>query len=253
MTKRKKLFQLHQIDNCLKNKKIVLFFQYNNVNTRDWGLLRGELLSEVASCKGSPIPTSLLREPNGVSLGEAGSTNREVPISTLVVKSKIGQFYLAQRLATNPGSTLSRPRTPIKLVSETASSGEGSGNELPSRLGNSTRCAELFQGPTFLFACNSHREMVIGCKVISNKRDRHSNNHAILLGGIYFGKVATHLDIDKLSSLDSSVYAALPMALESKVAFLLIGGLSCHQDELLRCLEWRRDTLSRGSLEGVTE
>jgi ribosomal protein L10 len=289
MTKRKKLLQLHQINKHLRGKKIVLFYQYNNVSTRDWGLLRGELLSEAAYCK--LLPTSLLGEPDETYSFERGSANKasqaslasqgfgvpldgfgvpldgfgvpldgfgaslnEFAISTLVVKSKIGQLSLRQALATNLEPASARSGTPIgpciakQCQSETERTAVGPSSKLYSYQGHNTKCAELFQGPTFLFACNSHRVMRMGYKVIGNKKDRWSNNHAILLGGLYHGKVVTHLDIAKLSVLDSSIYASLPIALENKVASLLVGGLSHQQNELLRCLECHRANLLRAPI-----
>ena len=249
MTRRKKLLQLHQINQHISGKKIVLFYQYNNVSTRDWGLLRGELLSEVSRCKPLPVLNSMIGELDGTSSfgGRSTTDKKEFTISTLVVKSKIGQLCLAQALATNLGPALARPRPPMEPAGETEHTAPDPTGKLSLCQDNNTKCAELFQGPTFLFACNSHREMAIGCKVIGNKRDRYSNNHAILLGGIYYGKVVTHLDIAKLSVLDSSIYGSLPMALENKVVSLLVGGLSCQQDELLRCLECHRDNLLRSA------
>ena len=289
MTKRKKLLQLHQINKHLRGKKIVLFYQYNNVSTRDWGLLRGELLSEAAYCK--LLPTSLLGEPDETYSFERGSANKasqasqayfvmpeqgpcpkpvsmngfgvslnEFAISTLVVKSKIGQLSLRQTLATNLEPASARSGTPIgpciakQCQSETERTAVASlcdarpSSKLYSYQGHNTKCAELFQGPTFLFACNSHRVMRMGYKVIGNKKDQWSNNHAILLGGLYHGKVVTHLDIAKLSVLDSSIYASLPIALENKVASLLVGGLSHQQNELLRCLECHRANLLRAPI-----
>lgn len=272
MTKRKKLLQFYQISKHLKRKKIILFYQYNNVTTRDWGLLRGELLNDVASYKPVSIPSSLLlhhemmQEPGGTSTLKAASfprtpsalsshdaepTEAEASISTLVVKSKIGQFCLAQTLSTLPtgasrsDSILTMLETPIRTAGEKESKGV---HVMMPEEGNKISCAELLQGPTFLFACNSHREMVAGYKVIGKKRDRHNNNHALLLGGIYYGKVVTHLDIAKLSTLNSSIYASLPIALEEKVVSLLAGGLSYYQEELMRCLEYHRDNLLRGTV-----
>ncbi|BDA51719.1 Ribosomal protein L10-like protein (mitochondrion) [Coccomyxa sp. Obi] len=223
MTKRKKLLQLHQIKKHLREKKILLFYQYNNINTRNWVVLRGELLSEIPSCQSSPIPSPPFNNSDNVE-----TTNHESSISTLVVKSKIGQLSLAKAL------------TQVECMANT--------DNLSRCPSNDTKCAELFQGPTFLFACNSHHEMVMGCKVIEKKRDRYNNNHLILLGGLYYGKVVTHLDIAKLSSLDSSIYASLLVTLENRTTSLLFDQLSYYQYELLRCLEHRRDTLS-----GITE
>lgn len=219
MTKRKKLLQVHQIKKHLKEKKILLFYQYSNISTRDWGILKGELLSEISSCQSSPISSPLFNNSDKVE-----TNNHESSISTLVVKSKIGQLSLAKAL------------TQVERMANT--------DNLSRCPSNDTRCAELFQGPTFLFACNSHHEMVMGCKVIEKKRDRYSNDHAILLGGLYYGKVVTHLDVAKLSSLDSSVYASFLVALENRTTSLLFDQLSYYQYELLRCLEHRRDSLS---------
>lgn len=223
MTKRKKLLQVHQIKKHLREKKILLFYQYNNISTRDWGILRGELLSEIYSCQSSPISSPLFDNSDNVE-----TTNHEPSIFTLVVKSKIGQLSLAKAF------------TQVKRMANT--------DNLSRCLSNDTKCAELFQGPTFLFACNSHNEMVMGCRVIEKKRDRYNNNHAILLGGLYYGKVVTHLDIAKLSSLDSSIYASLLVTLENRTTSLLFDQLSYYQYELLRCLEHRKDSLS-----GITE
>lgn len=237
MTKRKKLLQVHQIKKHLREKKILLFYQYNNISTRDWGVLRGELLSEISSCQSLPSPlfndshnveTAYPPQSGGVRWDGAVGGAHQSSISTLVVKSKIGQLSLAKALTQveRMANTDNRSRCPR----------------------NQTKCAELFQGPTFLFACNSHHEMVMGCKVFEKRRDRYNNNHAILLGGLYYGKVVTHLDIAKLSSLDSSIYASLLVALENRTTSLLFDQLSYYQYELLRCLEHRRDSLS-----GVTE
>ena len=223
MTKWKKLLQVHQIKKHLREKKILLFYQYSNITTRDWGVLRGELLSEISSCQSSTISSPLFNDSDNVE-----TANHESSISTLVVKSKIGQLSLAKAL------------TQIERMVNS--------DNLSRCPSTETKCAELFQGPTFLFTCNSHHEMVTGCKVIEKKRDRYNNNHAILLGGLYYGKVVTHLDIAKLSSLDSSIYASLLVALENKTTSLLFDQLSYYQHELLRCLEHRRDSLS-----GITE
>lgn len=205
------------------------------------------MLSEAACSKPLTTTGRLLDEPNKASLLGKASSNKasqglsdalkEVSISTLVIKSKIGQFCLPRDVyIAKQGQSGTEP-APV-----------GFSSKLSPGQGDKTKCAELLQGPTFLFACNSHREMTIGCKVISNKRDRWSNSHAVLLGGLYYGKVVTHLDIAKLSALDSSIYASLPVALENKSLSLVMGGLSHHQDELLRCLEWRRGNLLQGAI-----
>lgn len=251
MTKRRKLLQLHQINEQIRGKKIVLFYQYNNVSTRDWGLLRGELLREAGDCNPAPSSSPMLNEVDGASSCGAGSVGKESAISMLVVKGKLGQFCLAQALARDLGPALARSVRGIEPAGGGEQTAVDSNRNLPlspSKQGNNSKCADFFQGPTFLFACNSHREMATGCKVIGNKRDRYSNNHAILLGGLYYGKVVTHLDIGKLSALDSSIYGLLPMALGNKLLSLLVDGVSCHQDELLRCLESRRDSLLRGDM-----
>ncbi len=266
MTKRKKLLQVHEIKKHLREKKILLFYQYNNITTRDWGILRGELLSEISNCQSSPISSPPFNNSDNAEItrsgGDGGSmgwgrgpTTRALQamqgprggasppkhpssISTLVVKSKIGQFSLPPLW---PG--VAHEPLALTQVERMANT-----DHLSRCRSNDTKCAELFQGPTFLFACNSHHEMVMGCKIIEKKRDRYNNNHAILLGGLYYGKVVTHLDIAKLSSLDSSIYASLLVTLENKTTSLFFDHLSYYQYELLRCLEYRKNSLS-----GITE
>jgi ribosomal protein L10 len=179
--------------------------------------------------------------------------NRNPHVSTLVVKSKIGQLALAQTLTTEFGIPPSSSRR-LNRAAREAEHVIGANvlgydtKTLPSVISN-TNFVELLQGPTFLFACNSHHEMVVGCKVIGNKRDRYSNNHAALLGGIYYGKVVTHRDIAKLSILNSSIYASIPITLGSKMVSFLVDGVSHSQHELLRCLEQHKNNLLLGKHE----
>lgn len=259
MTKRRKLLQLHQINKQLREKKILLFYQYNNVKTRDWELLRGELLGEVSSHKRSPTTDPLVDGIEGFFPFEAGSLERGSTISTVVVKNKIGQLCLAKRLATNldPSLFKSKPTRDFPIRNQHQTGGLPinptpagswhheviSDSTISYGQGEIRKCLKFFQGPTFFFACNSHHEMAISWKLIGKKRDRYSKNHAILLGGLYYGKVVTHLDIAKLSALNSSIYASLPIELESKLISLLVGGVSYPQEELLRCLECRREKL----------
>ena len=94
----------------------------------------------------------------------------------------------------------------------------------------------FFQGPTLLFACDSHHQMIAGCNAINRSGSQHTS--ISLIGGIYYGKTMTHLDLTKMCKLDQRAHASLTSSLAENVRLLLNQRLCFYQSRLLLYLDY---------------
>jgi hypothetical protein len=103
----------------------------------------------------------------------------------------------------------------------------------------------LLQGSIFLVGCDSHKEMVSACDAISRCRNDHKSGMTVLVGGLYYGRVVTHLDVARLSTLTPLARNLMPTTLESRLLSFVTEELSQCQKELLHCLDAYKGLLTR--------
>ena len=255
MSTRRKHLQRYQIQKILQERKIVLFFQCSDVRADKWESMKKSLLSAIT---GNAIKkaeekllTPLTISPSS-SEGSLETFSIAAPFTTLLVKNRIGkQCKVLERLIPDSALNLSSigttsehllHRVPlINIVDKRLNQCSSGADQRSVAISNSKRGFKLFQGPTFLFACNSHREMVLGCEIINAKSQRETS--LTLLGGIYHGKIMNHLDLIQLAKLDRRVHTSLASCLEQAISCLLYNALSFHQSRLLLYLHWYATTL----------
>ena len=66
----------------------------------------------------------------------------------------------------------------------------------------------------------------------------------MLVGGFYFGRVVTHVDVAKLTTLTPLLLSAVPIALEKRIASLVNEELVYCQRQLLHCLDAYKNLLA---------
>ena len=262
MSTRRKHLQRYQIEKILQERKIVLFYQCSHVRADKWesikkGLLSGMTGDTLEKAQNKLVPP--LTSPASLSGGSLDTISRATPFTTLLVKNRIGQqCHVLERLIPNSTHTTEHliDQVPtINFADQGVSSGDASRSEAHQKsavVSNSLPMLikdqhwykislKLFQGPTFVFACNSHREMVLGCEIIDTKSQRETS--LTLLGGIYYGKIMNHLDVIQLAKLDQRVHRSLASCLEETISCLLYNALSFHQSRLLLYLHYYAATL----------
>lgn len=285
MPTKKKQLQQYQVEKILQKRNIILFYQCNNVNKKEWELVKKGLLStlpgvyktRISACADLPSckQQSKVSETTDAQLG----TDPLLPFVTLLVKNRLGHrcatlvglnaeppFLIngdrGSAHAEQGGGSMATPsmagggqRTPGHRRGTEDSISRSSldwqwkkqakrslllfaGNTCKSSRKKSieeNHWSNLFQGPTLLFACNSHHQMVAGYNAIAKNTNWHSS--ISLLGGMYYGKVMTHLDFTKLCKLDQGVYAILTSSFAENVELLLNQRLSFYQSRLLFYLD----------------
>ena len=299
MPTKKKQLQQYQVEKILQKRNIILFYQCNNVNKKEWELVKKGLLStlpgvyntRISACADLPSckQHSKVSETTDAQLG----TDPLLPFVTLLVKNRLGHrcatllgldaeppflingnrgsahaeqiggsmatpsmAFAQHRLSTGgqraPGrcsAHAEQRRGTEDSISRSSLDWQWKKQAKKSLLlfaGNTCKSSRkksieenhwsnLFQGPTLLFACNSHHQMVAGCNAIAKNTNWHSS--ISLLGGMYYGKVMTHLDFTKLCKLDQGVYAILTSSFAENVELLLNQRLSFYQSRLLFYLD----------------
>ena len=215
MPTRRKQLQQHTIKRILQERKIVIFYRYSNIGIKEWESIKKKLSSVVAS-------------------------DASTPLITLLVKNRIGEVCIASkrfRETLLQGKFRHMSSTLVENLSQESVSSIPFNSQKWASSGIEDRYwAKLFQGPTLLFACHSHDEMVLGCKIID--RETSVCGPVTVLGGMYHGKMMTHLDLAYLSKLDSRVYESFTFSLQEKVGSLLNFGLSFHQSRLPLYLDY---------------
>ena len=245
-TKRKQL-QQYQVEKILQKRNIILFYQCNNVNKKQWELVKKGLLSTLKSKVSDTADTQL-------------RTDLLMPFVTLLVKNRLGhRCATSARLDVERSFLINNNRTTEDSISMPSldrqskdvynlccKHKERAKRSLLSLADNACKLSRkksierehwcnLFQGPTLLFACNSHHQMLAGCDAIAKNTNWHSS--ISLLGGMYYGKLMTHLDFIQLCKLDQGVYAVLTSSLTESVELLLNQRLSFYQSRLLFYLD----------------
>jgi hypothetical protein len=270
MPTKKKQLQQYQVEKILQKRNIILFYQCNNVNKKEWELVKKGLLStlpgvyntRISACADLPSckQQSKVSETTDAQLG----TDPLLPFVTLLVKNRLGHrcatlvgLDAEQRGGSMARGSLAAPghrggghrRGTEDSISRSSLDWQWKKQAKRSLLlfaGNTCKSSRkksieenhwsnLFQGPTLLFACNSHHQMVAGYNAIAKNTNWHSS--ISLLGGMYYGKVMTHLDFTKLCKLDQGVYAILTSSFAENVELLLNQRLSFYQSRLLFYLD----------------
>lgn len=248
MSTRRKHLQRYQIQKILQERKIVLFYQCSNVRADKWESIRKSLLSAMtrnALEKAEEKLSLPLSSPASLSEGSLDTLSMALPFTTLLVKNRIGEKcnVLGRPIPNSAYATEHLvDRAPmINFVDQGLNQCSSGADQRSAVMNRSKKGFKLFQGPTFLFACNSHREMVLGCEVINTKSQRETS--LTLLGGIYHGKIMNHLDLIQLAKLNRRVHTSLASCLEETISCLLYDALSFHQSRLLLYLHYYAATL----------
>lgn len=256
MPTKKKQLQQHQVERILQKRNIVLFYQCHNVNKKQWELVKKGLLSALPDvCNtnlSSCVELSSCNQQGKVfeATDTRLRTDSLTPFVTLLVKNRLGhrcatsvrldveRLYLINenRITEDSISTPSldwqwKEQAKRPLLSVADKSCKSPCNKSIEK----EHWSNLFQGPTLLFACNSHHQMLAGCNAIAKNTNWHSS--ISLLGGIYYGKVITHLDFTKLCKLDQEIYGVLTSSLVENVELLVNQRLSFYQSRLLFYLD----------------
>ena len=248
MSTRRKHLQRYQIQKILQERKIVLFYQCSNVRADKWESIKKSLLSAMTDNAREQAEEKLLpplTSSPSLSKGSLDTLSMDTPFTTLLVKNRIGQqCNVLERLIPNSAHTTEQLIQRVPMINSIDQGlnqcSSGTDRRLPV-ISNSKIGFKLFQGPTFLFACNSHHDMVLGCEIINTKSQRETS--LTLLGGIYHGKIMNHLDLIQLAKLDQRVHTSLASCLEETINCLLYNALSFHQSRLLLYLHCYAATL----------
>ena len=248
MSTRRKHLQRYQIQKILQERKIVLFYQCSNVRADKWESIKKSLLSGMTGNAQEQAEEKLvppLTSSSSLSKGSLDTLSMDTPFTTLLVKNRIGQqCNVLERLIPNSAHTTEHLIKGVPMINFTNQGlnqrSSGTDRRLPV-ISDSKKGFKLFQGPTFLFACNSHHDMVLGCKIINTKSQRETS--LTLLGGVYHGKIMNHLDLIQLAKLDQRVHTSLASCLEETISCLLYNALSFHQSRLLLYLHYYAATL----------
>lgn len=283
MSKTKKQLQRYQINTLLRMKNIILLYQHSNIKAQDWVSMKQEL-SEISSRELTAGYTPALERPPGAKEGmgikmkvtphcQAGHLPsiplriKEVRgVSMLAIKNRIGYLSLLSfkegathipSLSTcSPGGSKLNSLRPPLVHHEVLREGE-EGVEVALHgsplLSDAAVCkfgrysqgeTSLLQGSMFLLACHSHEEMVSAHQIILRCRDKHKTSAVMLVGGFYFGRVVTHVDVAKLTTLTPLLLSAVPIALEKRIASLVNEELVYCQRQLLHCLDAYKNLLA---------
>lgn len=282
MSKKKKQLQHHQIKTLLEKKSIILLYQHSNIKAQGWTFIKQEFsktpLKEVATRSTSLLEASsgaraeLSTNIESINCSQAGSfpltprqTKGDEGVLTLVIKNRIGQLSSLTSGNTGPTPSLSIPFADNSNIDSPRPlrNGEQGGlkpqhnsallRDATTRKPNirSQGQTPLLQGSIFLLACDSHQEMVLAYDTISRCRDSQKTGMAVVVGGFYYGRVMTHLDVVKLSTLTPLAFGSLPLALERKLASLVNEDLLHCQRELLRCLNVYKSLLATSDDAGT--
>jgi hypothetical protein len=259
----------------------VLLYQYTATGAQEWLSLR-QRLSHISTQGNAP-------------LSPYASKRKESPtISILVMKSRIGQLSLAGHRPTlrngllntfHGGHSESKPYLPWEQASGSSRRDgwrmppvnarrspawrmpPGAANvatTIPVKAASHGGCglgstplqhgaSPLSQGSILLLACDTHPDMVSACAMISGGGSRVGA--PILVGGFYFGRKVTHLDVAKLAALTPLASHQLPITMERPMASLVNEGLLYHQRRLLQCFGAYRDMLmhQHASIEAASK
>lgn len=261
MSPRRKHLQRYQIQKILQERKIVLFYHCSNVRAEKWEFIKKSLLSAMTGNALEKAEEKFLPPLTLSPSVSEGNLSMATPFTTLLVKNRIGQQCgVLEKLISNSAHTIKHLVHRVSMINSVdqgraiksldnrpTETNQGlnrclSGADQKSAVMSSSKLGfKLFQGPTFLFACNSHREMVLGCEIINTKSQRETS--LTLLGGIYHGKIMNHLDLIQLAKLDRRVHTSLANCLEETISCLLYNALSFHQSRLLLYLHYYAATL----------
>ena len=238
MSTKKKQLQQYQVEKILQKRNIVLFYQCSNLKIKEWDLLKKILLNTLS---------------NNISLMASAHpprSNLAIPFVTLLAKNRLGRrcgmsvkFMVKRQSLTNgkaiPEDSISVPilgqqerKLPRQPLLSASSNVCKSSCDIPIE---EKRWSNLFQGPTLLFACNSHHQMVAAWDIINRNTNPH--NSTSLLGGVYHGKTMTHLDLARICKLDDGVYTSLTCSLTESIQLLLDQRLGFYQFRLLSYLD----------------
>jgi hypothetical protein len=201
-----------KVDGLLKGRGLALFFHYSNVNAKDWQRIRAEL------ALAGEIP--LLVVKNRVAkrrILSSPSPSIQQPLTGLDLVRKRDQ---SSHLSLKPTSSAT-PEEETQFDSEKGRVSQSKGEQIDSRSMKNEKVADkvadfdLLQGPTLLVGCNSLKDFKLVFSILSK------SGHFLLVGGIYNRKSINHSQLQRLFSLDLSLYTLLLQTLQTRVPFLL--------------------------------
>ena len=239
MPTKKKQLQEYQVEKILQKRNIILFYQYNNAKVEEWEILKKSLLDAFSK--------STLEMVEAHMLGGFSKT-----FTTLIVKNCLGYRCVTSAKLKAQGPFLTDSKTNLEgfMVPTSFDGNKGKQGKQPLRSITGSACktfsdelmeekkwSSFFQGPTLLFACDSHHQMITGCDAINRSGNRHTS--ISLIAGIYYGKTMTHLDLTEMCKLDQRAYVSLTYSLTENVRLLLNQRLCFYQSRLLSYLDYR--------------
>ena len=198
-----------KVDGLLKGRELALFFHYSNVNAKDWQRIRAEL------ALAGEIP--LLVVKNRVAkrrILPSPPPSIQQPLASLDLGKKRDQ---SSHFSLKPASS-AIPRKKTQFDDEKGRVSHPKGEQIDSRrMKNEKKVAafDLLQGPTLLVGCNSLKDSKLVFSILSK------SGHFLLVGGIYNRKCINHSQLQRLFSVDLSLYTLLLQTLQTRVPFLL--------------------------------
>lgn len=216
VNKRKQLHQ-HKMEKVLRQHNSVLLYQHSGLATKKWKDLREALAQLTQTTIPVPATYSMHLQREGrkavavfVKDRIAGLSQR-LPISSTTFSCN----NMIEQTAKSKGVTIIDKNCIPSLRQQSKS--KNSKNSKKSK--NSVALSHdirgtIYQGPILLIGCNSHTDMVLAHKTLARQAERHRYN-VLLLGGLHHGTQLNHKDIERLLSLDRSIYTSLLHILES--------------------------------------
>lgn len=184
----KKLLINQKGKHILKNYSIILLYHYNNVSTKNWHSIKNEL-------------------------------KKMEDVNSLVIQNKITLSILENLESTLPKNrTLNKgnnDKSLFTVINDEEGIKKKCKKEKREVLFTLKEIKNIFQGPTFLLACNSLEHL----PVINHLMGNFSN--FIFVGGLYNNQILSHHTLEKLIELNESVKYDFVRVLYSQIIVLL--------------------------------
>lgn len=196
MLKRKIIYQ--RLQKILSKNSILFIYHYNNLSTKQWALLKNKL-SKIDGINTMVIQNKIMKDIFN------SSTNDTTCLKKLPNYSRI-----------DCSKETVLEKSDIKYFTHQ----------------NIVKLQPLFQGPTFLVACNSYNQIPLITKIFQNYPN------FIFIGGFLETQTITHVDLQKYLTLNTSSYQYFLTTLLEKPKWMI--GLKTKIDfSVLDLLQYR--------------
>ena len=219
MYKRKIIYQ--KLYKIFSENSIIFIYHYNNLSTKDWSLLKSELskISEINTIVAQNRIVQKLLDINKNKKTFSKKIVHHDPRSDHLLSSyriasrwthlrwrRVYDAESEEQVMLSP--SLRDATQPIKTVSW-----ENDVEFFTTE--NLSKLKTLFQGPTFLIACNSYKKIPLIIKIFQKYPC------FIIVGGFFETQPITHIDIQKYLSLNHYNYQYFLMTLIEKPKTIL--------------------------------